>query len=71
VVQGLSGCDLQVSEPVGSVVAACELSCATQVGFQFPKEGLNHVPCIARWIINHWTTREVLEYKIHIGNIYP
>ena len=21
-----------------------------------------HVPCIAKWILNHWTTREVL-YK--------
>ena len=24
----------------------------------FPDQGSNSVPCIARWILNHWTTRE-------------
>ena len=66
---GLSDCGLQVSEHVG--YAACGLSCCTQVGCQFPKQRLNHVPCIGRWILSHWTTRGVLEYRIHIGNIYP
>ena len=24
----------------------------------------NHVPCIGRWILNHWTTKEVLIYVL-------
>ena len=27
----------------------------------------NGVPCIGRWILNHWTTREVLELMIFAG----
>ena len=28
-----------------------------------------HILCIARWILNHWTTREVLEISVQID--YP
>ena len=26
-----------------------------------PQQGLNHVPCIERWILNYWTTTELQE----------
>ena len=29
------------------------------VGSSWTRDG-THVPCIGRWILNHWTTREVL-----------
>ena len=29
------------------------------VGSQFPNQGFNHITCIGRQILNHWTTREV------------
>ena len=27
--------------------------------FSFPIRDRTYIPCIARWIVNHWTTREV------------
>ena len=34
-----------------SCTVACEI---------FPDQGLNSCACFGRWILNHWTTREVL-----------
>ena len=34
------------------------LSCSEAYGI-FPDRGSNPCPCIGRWILNHWTTREV------------
>ena len=31
----------------------------------FPDQGLNLCPLCGRWILNHWTTREVLNLTIH------
>ena len=44
-----------------SVVVACGLSCPVARGILVPRQGIErtHVPCIGRWILNHWTTREV------------
>ena len=57
----------------GSVVAVCGLSsCGVwaqqlqstglvaprHVESQFPDQGLNPCPCIGKWILKHWTTRE-------------
>ena len=33
----------------------------------FPDRGSNPCPCIGRWILNHWTTREVPR---HFGRWY-
>ena len=44
---------------VGWVGAARELSWPMASGI-FLDQGSNPVPCIGRWILNHWTTREVL-----------
>ena len=30
----------------------------------FPTRGQTCAPCIGRWILNHWTTREVLRWEI-------
>ena len=36
------------------------LSCSIGCGVSVPQPGIKtHVPCIRRWILNHWTTREV------------
>ena len=36
--------------------------------WNLPGPGLEpRVPCIGRWILNHWTTREVWEVEIWIG----
>ena len=42
----------------GSVVEAQGLSCSTACEI-FPDQGLNPVSRIAKWILNHWITREV------------
>ena len=44
----------------GSVVGACGLSCTRACGIFVPSPGIEPTfPCIARWILNHWTTRKV------------
>ena len=43
---------------MGSVVVAHRLSCPEACGIFLDQE-LNPIPCIGRWILNHWTTREV------------
>ena len=40
---------------------ACRLSCPEACGILVPLPGMETVPCITRWILNHWTTREVWE----------
>ena len=68
-----SSCSVWTSESehrlwsVGWVVAAHELSRSVAYGL-FLDQGSNPVPCIGRWILNHWTTREVLLISCHI---YP
>ena len=42
---------------LGAVVHG--LSCSEARGI-FLDQGLNPVPCVGRWILNHWTTRKVL-----------
>ena len=40
-----------------------EFSCPTACGI-FLEQGWNHVPCIGRQNLKHWTTREVLSFTI-------
>ena len=54
---GFCCCRAQALEPMGSVVAAYGFSCPA-CGI-FLDQGLNSCPLIGRWILNHWTTREV------------
>ena len=44
---------------VGSAVQACWLGHPIACRILFPQAGKHCVPCIGRWILNHWTTREV------------
>ena len=43
---------------MGSVVVAHGLCCPWHVGSSQSRDW-THVPCVGRWILNHWTTREV------------
>ena len=44
----------------GSAVAAHRLSCLLAFEVLVPRPGIKPTsPCIGRWILNHWTTREV------------
>ena len=47
-------------EPTGSIVVVNQLSCPSARGI-VPEQGSNHIPCIGRQILNHWTTRKVLK----------
>ena len=50
---------------VGSLVTGHRLSCSSVCGIFVPwPGGQTWVPCIARQILNHWTTREVLIVKL-------
>ena len=43
-------------------------SCCTTCGTLFPQPGAEpRVPCIARQILNHWTTREGSTFSIYIA----
>ena len=62
--RGLSGSGLQST---GATVVVCGLSCSA--GWVAPRpvgssqtRGRTHVPCIDRWILYHWATREAQEH---------
>ena len=42
---------------VFSLVVACRLSCYATYGLLVPRPGIE--PCIGRWTLHYWTTREV------------
>ena len=67
-VVGLS-CSTQALKLAGSVVAAHKLSCSHLCDLSSSTRDGTHVPCIARLILNHWTTKEVPQRKflIHLG----
>ena len=44
---------------VYSAAVVHRLSCRTACGSYFPNQVSTCVPCIRRWILGHWTTREV------------
>ena len=49
---------LQALQPMGSVVGVHGLSCPMACGIFLDQE-LNPCPCISRWILIHWISREV------------
>ena len=54
-----SRCGAQTLEHMGSVVVAHRLSCPKACAI-FPDQVSNPcVLCVVRWILTHWTTREV------------
>ena len=57
---GFTGSSLQHTSSL-VVIAAHRLSCPATCGISVPHPTRNQtcVPCIGRWILNHWTTREV------------
>ena len=63
----LSSCSTWAPECMGSVVAACGLSSCgvlaqlphSMCDLSSPTRDRTRVPCIGRWILNHWTTREI------------
>ena len=67
---------------LGLSCAMCDLSCSTKTlliaahRLSCPIRGQTCVPCIARWILNHWTTREypiktILEHFDPKRTLYP
>ena len=56
-------CELQQLQHTGSVLVARGLTCSAARGI-FPDQRWTHVPCIGRWFLNHWTTRDV--HLLHI-----
>ena len=61
-----------VFQAMGSIVAVWRLSCpsACRNLSSWTSDGA-HVPCIGRWILHHWTTREVpvLAFFIPQGSV--
>ena len=55
---GSRACGLCSLRHAGSLVEACGLSFPAACGILVPRPG-NKPPCIGRWILYHWTTREV------------
>ena len=55
---GFLCCRAQALGSQASVVVVHGLSCPEACGI-FPDQGLNSCPLHGRWILNHWTTREV------------
>ena len=53
---------------LGSVVVVHGLSCPVACGI-FPDQGSNLCPLHCKWILHHWTTREVPEQSLLISNI--
>ena len=51
------GCGLQSTQ--APYQCHSSLAAPPQVGSKFPDRSLTRVPGIGRWILNHWTTREV------------
>ena len=47
-------------EHTDSLVIALRLSCSLGCGILVPQPGIEPMSPIARWILNHWTTREAL-----------
>ena len=60
--RGLCSCSMRALQlwHKGSVIVVCRLSCPTGCVILVPRRGIKLAsPCIARRILNHWTTREV------------
>ena len=55
---------LQQLQCPGSVVVAHGLTCPTACGISSTRDQ-TPVPCIARWILNQWTTGEALKERSH------
>ena len=53
---------------LGSVVVVHGLRCPVACGI-FPDQGSNLCPLRCKWILHHWTTREVPEQSLLISNI--
>ena len=64
-------CRTQAPEHAGSIVVAHRLSCPSMWDLSSPTRDWTHVPCIGRQILNHWTTRQVLDGCPLTNSIYP
>ena len=53
----------------GSVVVAQGLRCSSAWGKSFQSRDRTCVPCIFRWILNHWTTREALYSSFWLSRV--
>ena len=61
---GLLGCRAQAQQ-----LRSMGLAAPQQVG-SFPARGEAHVSCIGRWILYHWTPREVLSFSFNRQEIH-
>ena len=63
----LAAWDFISCSALASLVVACELSCPLACRILRAWWRIESVsPCIGRWILNHWTTREVPEVFIKV-----
>ena len=53
----------------GSVIVAQGLRCSSAWGKSFQSRDRTCVPCIFRWILNHWTTREALYSSFWLSRV--
>ena len=66
---GFSCCGAWAQGAWASVVVLRGLSCSVHVESSWA-QGRTCVPCIARWIFNSWTTREILYIEFCIPQLY-
>ena len=59
-----------VLQSASSVIVVPELSCPETCEI-LPDQGLNHVPCMGRSILNPWTTREVPSHSFSMRELSP
>ena len=56
---GFGSCDFRALESgLNSCAAVKSLHAPRHVGSSRTKDR-THVPCVGRWVLNHWTTKEV------------
>ena len=52
--------------------SACRLSCSAAFGILVPQSGIKpSSPCLARHLLNHWTTRDVLQISSFCKDTSP
>ena len=65
----LPSCGAGLQSTWASVVAVYRLRCFMAWDLSSPTRDLTCIPCIARWILNYWTTREI-PHLINLGGLF-
>ena len=51
---------------LGSVAVTHQLSCPKACGILISDRDWTHIPCLERWILNHWATRKSLQAECEV-----